>query len=76
MQLKNKSLLNGFILRLLVCVRYVKGMLICALFGIRELNTSDFRTSELRALNIEYFRYVRGEAYNSSFNLARGSGTH
>ena len=54
MQLKKKSLLYGFVPRLLVCVRYVKGMLICALFGMRELNTSDFRTSELRALNIEY----------------------
>ena len=30
-------------------------MLICALFGMRELNTSDFRTSELRALNIDSF---------------------
>ena len=28
-------------------------------------NASNFRTSELRALNIEYFRYVHGEAYNT-----------
>ena len=40
------------------------------------MNTSDFRTSELHALNIEYFRYVRGEACDSSFNLACGSGAH
>ena len=50
-----------------VCIRYVKGMLICALFGMHELDTSNFQTSELRALNIEYFRYVRGEACDSSF---------
>ena len=53
--------------RLLVCVRYVKGMLICALFGMRDLNTQNFLTSELRALNIEYFRYVRGEAWSIVF---------
>ena len=65
MQLKKHSLLYEFVPRLLVCVRYVKDHLICALFGMRELNTSNFRTSELRALNIEYFRYVRGKACNS-----------
>ena len=42
-------------------------MLICALFGMHELDTSNFQTSELRALNIEYFRYVRGEVCDSSF---------
>ena len=42
-------------------------MLICALFGMHELDTSNFQTSKLRALNIEYFRYVRGEACHSSF---------
>ena len=42
-------------------------MLICALFGMHELDTSNFQTSKLRALNIEYFRYVRGEACDSSF---------
>ena len=46
-----------------------KGMLICALFGMREFNMSDFQTSELHALNIVYFHYVHGEASSSSFNL-------
>ena len=35
---------------------------------ICNLNASNFRTSELRALNIEYFHYVRGEAYNTVYN--------
>ena len=42
-------------------------MLICALFGMPELNAWNIRTSELRALNIEYFCCVRGEACDSSF---------
>ena len=42
-------------------------MLICALFGMQELDASNFQTSALRALKIEYFRYVHGEACDSSF---------
>ena len=51
-----------------VCVRNVKGMLICALFGMQELNASNFQTSELCALNIEHFRYMHGKACGSYFN--------
>ena len=51
-----------------VCVRNVKGMVICALFGMQELNASNFQTSELCALNIEYFHYMHGKACGSSIN--------
>ena len=43
-----------------VCKRHNANM--C---NICNSNASNFRNSELRALNIEYFRYVCGEAYNT-----------
>ena len=57
MQLKSNRHCNA----IAGCVKYVKGMLIFALFVMRELNASNFGTSELRALNIEYLRYVYTE---------------
>ena len=42
-----------------VCKRHVNMCNIC------NSNASNFRISELRALNIEYFHYVRGEANNT-----------
>ena len=44
----------AIVMRLLVCVKYVKGMhYLCVLFRMGEVNASNFQTSELHALSIE-----------------------
>ena len=60
-----------------MCINHNRFIYKLVSHGVREGNNVPLGiASFVHALNIEYFRYVHGEACNSSFNLASGSGTH